>query len=327
MRWFWLLILALLVSAIGLQTLRRQSAASPRQEQGSRIVINRPFDPVPAAPPAPVAAIESGPEQSQPAMTEKTADRPSKQPAEQPLDQLGSAPETPAGPIESAKDPAEASAAIDARQSSPSSEADPGAIPEPIDEPEPEPESDSDSGSTPEPIGEIVIDLPKPKPTPPDHTVNPDGSITLLDGTVIAGSGTEGDPFTLSWSLLRSVERTYQPRAGRDEFPGWIKRIDGKSVRIEGNTLLPVVSDSTSELLIMQNPWDGCCIGIPPTPFDAIEVELVHDVDFGYETVGYGVTTGTLVVDPYVVDGWVLGVYLLKDASYKSDAGSVLPDL
>jgi len=307
MRLFWVLILALLVSAIGLQTLRQQTASSPRPGDGERIVINRVFDPVPARalPPEPVIEATSEPE---------PVHKPEPTPAAEASEiQLPVVPDA----VDDIPEPV-----VSQRPEPIAERAEPT---EPDDRAEPEPLPTQESA--PEPTGEIVIDLAKLNAPPPDHTVNPDGSITLADGTVITGSGTEDNPFVLSWAVLRSVERTYQPRSGKDEFPGWIERIDGRPVRIEGNTLLPVVSDSSRELLVMQNPWDGCCIGVPPTPFDAIEVELLHDVDFGYETVGYGVVEGTFVVDPYVVDGWVLGVYLIKDASYKSDAGTVLPDL
>ncbi len=28
------------------------------------------------------------------------------------------------------------------------------------------------------------------------------------------------------------------------------------------------------ELMVMLNKWDGCCVGLPPTPFDSIEAAL-----------------------------------------------------
>ena len=75
----------------------------------------------------------------------------------------------------------------------------------------------------------------------------------------------------------------------------------------------------------MKNPWDGCCIGVPPTPYDAVEIALNHDVDFGSSAVGYGSVEGTLYVDPYVVDGWVLGVYIMEDAKFRMGEGFVFP--
>lgn len=312
MRLFWIFILALLISAIALREIRLRSPQNTASS-AERITINRPFDPVPVRAPAP------DPEPKTIAQsTDETDDAPAPETEQIPEVEVQSETESAAE--------SESVVNTDA-QGAASSETEIETNDEREASEDQSPTIETEEDARPEPSGEIVIDLSKINTPAPDHTVNADGSITLDDGTVISGSGAPEDPFTLNWALLRSVERTYQPRAGKDEFPGWIKKLDGQTVQIEGNTLLPVMSDSTRELLVMQNPWDGCCIGIPPTPFDAIEVELIHDVDFGYETVGYGLVTGTFLVDPYVVDGWVLGVYLLKDASYKSDAGTPLSDL
>ncbi len=154
-----------------------------------------------------------------------------------------------------------------------------------------------------------------------------DGSLKIFaTDTLIQGSGTQADPFVLDWVTLRAIERVYNPKKGKGELPAWLDVLDGKRVRIKGNTLVPVIATTTRELLVMQNPWDGCCIGIPPSPYDAIEVELNHDVDFGSSSVGYGIVEGVFVLDPYVVDGWVLGLYMIEEASYRSGEGVPFPD-
>ena len=125
---------------------------------------------------------------------------------------------------------------------------------------------------------------------------------------------------------MRSVERGYNPKQGKEVLPDWLDVLDEQFVRITGNTLVPVIATTTREVLVMQNPWDGCCIGIPPSPYDAIEVTLNHDVDFGNSAVGYGTVEGLFLLDPYVVDGWVLGLYLIEDATYRSGEGVPFPD-
>ena len=144
---------------------------------------------------------------------------------------------------------------------------------------------------------------------------------------VVPGDGSTQRPFVLDWEVLRSVQRAYNPRQGQSEVPGWLKAIDGKQVRIEGNTLLPVVSQTTTELLVMQNPWDGCCLGVPPTPYDAIEVKLATAQRMGNSPTGFGQVEGVFKVDPYIVSGWLLGLYLVEDAAFKSAAGIVLPEI
>jgi hypothetical protein len=36
---------------------------------------------------------------------------------------------------------------------------------------------------------------------------------------------------------------------------------------------------------------------------------------------------GTFKVDPYIVSGWLLGLYLIEDASFESAAGMALPEI
>lgn len=193
---------------------------------------------------------------------------------------------------------------------------------------------------SPEPTGEIVINLPDQKdvdqpdeiaqeevPAGPSYELRADGSFKVLDANQwVQGAGTEAEPFVLSWEVLKSIDKHYDPKNGKDKLPDWLDLLEGKVVTIEGNTLVPVVASTTRELLIMKNPWDGCCIGVPPTPYDAVEIALDHDVDFGNSAVGYGSVVGTFYADPYVVDGWVLGVYIIEEAQYRSGEGVVFPE-
>ncbi len=164
----------------------------------------------------------------------------------------------------------------------------------------------------------------------PGYTINDDGSILVRSDTgdvTIPGRGTDSSAYVLSWDLLRRVQREYDPKKDLDDLPEWLSALDGKRVVIEGNTLVALVASETKELLVMQNPWDGCCIGVPPTPYDAVEVKLNNPVTFGYSATGYGSIKGTMRIDPYVVSGWLLGLYVIEDASYTSGEGVELPEL
>ena len=73
-------------------------------------------------------------------------------------------------------------------------------------------------------------------------------------------------------------------------------------------------------MMVMLNMWDGCCVGVPPTPYDAIEVRLTETIpaeDARYLT--YGTMTGKFKVDPYVLNGWLMGMYLMDDATVEAD--------
>lgn len=207
----------------------------------------------------------------------------------------------------------------------------------------PEPQADerlADAGAEieqPAPQGDIVIDILPPEPeaqeaevaqaeAKPDYELLPGGGFRVPDrGIEIPGRGAADAPYVLSWDLLKSVQQGYKPKEGQTDLPQWLGLLEGKRIRIEGNTLVPVIATTTRELLVMQNPWDGCCIGVPPTPYDAVEVTLNHDVDFGNSAVGFGTVEGDFYLDPYVVDGWVLGLYIIEDAKYRSGEGIVFP--
>ena len=41
-----------------------------------------------------------------------------------------------------------------------------------------------------------------------------------------------------------------------------------------GTSKVVAIVGEVNEALVMLNQWDGCCIGVPPTPYDAVEVRL-----------------------------------------------------
>lgn len=193
---------------------------------------------------------------------------------------------------------------------------------------------DEPVAATEEPVEQVVaqIDEPEPADTPADLgeqaaaaeeaaapsrlAVNEDGSL-LIDGRItIPGAGTVERPYVLDWPVLTGVGREYKPEKGMDELPEWLTALEGKRVRLTGHIVLPLVAKATDELLLTMNPWDGCCVGVPPTPYDALEVSLSEAVSMSGASM-YGAMEGTFRVDPYIVDGWLLGLYLLEDAEVK----------
>jgi hypothetical protein len=130
----------------------------------------------------------------------------------------------------------------------------------------------------------------------------------------VTGSGTEADPYVVSWGVLLSAQETYKPKLGKKEIPERIKALDGKRVKITGFLAFPFMAAQASELLVMQNMWDGCCIGVPPTPYDAIEVVLAVPADGALRYMQYGSVEGTLKVDPFVRGDWLISLYTMSDA-------------
>ena len=132
----------------------------------------------------------------------------------------------------------------------------------------------------------------------------------------IRGKGTAESPYRVSWECLASASESYMPRLNEREIPQRVAMLDGKVVEIEGYLAFPLMVSETKELLVMLNQWDGCCIGVPPTPYDAIEVKLVEPAKRGgrHATFNFGGVRGTLRVDPYLVENWLVGLYILDGA-------------
>lgn len=161
------------------------------------------------------------------------------------------------------------------------------------------------------------------------------GAYTLEGGTLeieggrwtIEGSGTEADPYVVPWDLLDAAQDSYEPRLDKDTIPAWARYLDGKTVAIAGYLLMPMGGGTAKDLLAMRNQWDGCCIGTPPTPYSAVEVTLAQPIDtFSSSTATrYGTVEGTFRVDPYLASGWLLGLYILENASVQGSRPADVP--
>ncbi|MBK7403493.1 MAG: hypothetical protein IPJ41_02380 [Phycisphaerales bacterium] len=139
----------------------------------------------------------------------------------------------------------------------------------------------------------------------------------LLNGRyAIPGKGTEASPYVVSWDTLTALESEYNPKKeGMKEVPEWIKALDNKHVSITGFIAFPFIAPSAEECMVMLNQWDGCCIGVPPTPYDAVEVKLAEPLDLQQGVINYGSISGVFRTDPYLVNGWLIGLYVMDDAT------------
>lgn len=156
---------------------------------------------------------------------------------------------------------------------------------------------------------------PATEPLPgPTIVTRDDGSMLVDDRFVVKGKGTAEAPYEVTWEMLVSANETYDPRQGRKRLPGRITMLDGKHVRLTGYIAYPMFVEQPRELLSMLNQWDGCCIGVPPTPYDAVEVHLKDVVAKEDRLATYGAVEGKLGVKPYLAGDWLVGLYVLEDA-------------
>jgi hypothetical protein len=142
-----------------------------------------------------------------------------------------------------------------------------------------------------------------------------DRTIRVDDRFTIRGSGTEADPYQVSWEMLASSAQGVDAAAGRYEIPGRIADLRGAWIRISGYWAPPLQVLETREAMVMLNKWDGCCIGLPPTPFDSIEASFAQPLAVkGKHLFRFGTFKGRLSVEPFAAGTFLLGMYRLQDA-------------
>lgn len=163
-------------------------------------------------------------------------------------------------------------------------------------------------------------DPARPTTRPSKFEVREDGSILADDRFVIRGKGTKEDPYQVTWDMLVATSELYDPRRERLQLPERVKMLDGKYVTIVGYVTFPIVAESADEMLAMLNSWDGCCIGVPPTPYDAVEVRLRDAATAEQMLMNWGRITGRFKVEPYLAANWLLGLYLMEDAVLKAES-------
>jgi hypothetical protein len=148
-----------------------------------------------------------------------------------------------------------------------------------------------------------------------DQTVRIDGKYT------VRGKGTESDPFQITWDMLASASVGVDAAAGKYVLPGRIADLRGAWVRISGYWAPPLQVFEAKEAMVMLNKWDGCCIGLPPTPFDSIEAAFAAPIAVkGMHVYRYGTIKGRMQVEPFAAGSFLLGLYRLEDAVMESSS-------
>ena len=152
--------------------------------------------------------------------------------------------------------------------------------------------------------------------TPPTTLTRGSNNQIEVDGRyTILGSGTELDPYRVTWELLKSAYETMDLNGSRVTPPKRLEMLNGTYVQISGYLAPPLWGQETKELLVLLNRWDGCCIGLPPTPFDCIEAQLSAPMKLGAaHTISYGTIRGKFIVEPFKAGTFLIGLYRLEEA-------------
>ncbi|MBL0926591.1 MAG: DUF3299 domain-containing protein [Phycisphaerales bacterium] len=187
-------------------------------------------------------------------------------------------------------------------------------------QPEPAPAAPSAGAPPAEPDRSAAPETAAPQPTAagalPGLKLDrqADGHTLVDDRFLIRGDGSKENPYVVAWDILVSASETYRPRLGKKDIPERIAMLSGKRVRITGYVLFPMFQQEASELLMMRNQWDGCCIGVPPTPYDAVEIKLAASASRDAMMLQFGTVEGDFKVDPYLNKDWLLGLYVMENA-------------
>jgi hypothetical protein len=166
------------------------------------------------------------------------------------------------------------------------------------------------AANPPATLAELKEQFPTIKATQKD-----DGTFVIDEKFAVTGKGTKENPYVVTWEHLVSVSELYDPKRGQKKLPDRVMFLDGAYVTITGYVAFPLYVSEPKELLCMLNQWDGCCIGVPPTPYDAIEVKLKDAATKEQRMTTFGTVSGKLFVKPYLVGDWLVGLYLMEEAS------------
>ncbi len=157
-------------------------------------------------------------------------------------------------------------------------------------------------------------------PGPAAQVERVDAQTVRLDGLyTVRGTGTERDPYQVTWDLLSSASPSIDPTENRYVLPGRLATLHDTWVQISGYWAPPLQRFDTDEIMVMLNKWDGCCIGLPPTPFDSIDVKLATPMSIaGQHQFRFGTIRGRLRISPFAAGPYLLGLYSLDQAVLES---------
>lgn len=125
-----------------------------------------------------------------------------------------------------------------------------------------------------------------------------------------AGSATPREG-TLNFALLE----TASSQGGELRIPEPVKALDGKWVTLTGHVLLSWSSDEITTFQLAKNPWDGCCMGVPPGYFNAVRVTMAEGKRYSSKFDRVATMSGRFKVDVRKTgNGYIDGVYWLEQA-------------
>lgn len=113
--------------------------------------------------------------------------------------------------------------------------------------------------------------------------------------------------------LLRILNMEPVPADAVDHFPGWLKQLNGKEIRIRG-FMYPAYSSTGLAGFLLARDNDICCFGREAKIYDLFKVMLVDGLTTDYIEGRPFDVVGTFHIDPLVEDDEVLQLYRIDEA-------------
>lgn len=180
-----------------------------------------------------------------------------------------------------------------------------------------EPAARRTDGATAATAATPAAPAPSAPSAPPAASAAPAPSVPSAPSAAVMppGAGTERQPFRVSWELLGQASGHVRGDGTFDAMPRTLELLGGTWIELSGYYAPAIIAPSTDELVLMLNRWDGCCIGLPPTPYDSALVKTRTPIDFSLQhQIRFGTLRGRLVLEPFAIGGLVLGLYRIEDA-------------
>lgn len=118
---------------------------------------------------------------------------------------------------------------------------------------------------------------------------------------------------TLSFALLESAQDA--SAGGEIKIPDAVKAHHGKWVTITGHVLLSWATEEITQFQLAKNPWDGCCMGVPPSYFNAVRVQMAPGGKFSNRFDRVATISGRFRADIQKTEnGYVDAIYWLDEA-------------
>jgi hypothetical protein len=141
------------------------------------------------------------------------------------------------------------------------------------------------------------------------------GKIEDLYWLVDAAEGRREEPKEVeappAGPAAEATNLAYSTLARGPEDPA-VRALHGRWVTISGNVLTTTAEEEVKRFLLAKNPWDGCCLGTPPTAYDSISVRLTRPL--GHRFARTATVSGRFLVQPLEIHGEMAELYSLADA-------------